>query len=113
MNGVPKYVVSSILGTADWTGFIVVKGNLATEIGTLQDGPGGDLLLSGGQLLNGLNQANVIDLYRFMVHPVILGKGACLFADGIDRTVLQLTHAETFGFPIGILEYAPVPQCVT
>jgi dihydrofolate reductase len=68
-------------------------------------------LLSGsGRLLNALSEANLIDLYRFMVHPIILGKGARLFADGIDRTVLTLAHQETFDSGIVILEYEPAER---
>ena len=108
MNSIPKYVVSSTLAKADWTGSVVVNGNLALEIDKLREQPGRDLLLSGsGQLLNALNQVNLIDLYRFMVHPIVLGKGARLFADGIDQTVLTLTHHETFDSGIVILEYEP------
>jgi dihydrofolate reductase len=57
----------------------MVRGNLTAEIGKLKDRPGQDLLLSGsGQLLNGLMHANLIDLYRLMVHPIVLTKGgAC------------------------------------
>ena len=108
MNSIPKYVVSSTLEQAAWTGSVLVNGNLAIEIEKLRAQPGGDLLLSGsGQLLNALNQANLIDLYRFMVHPIVLGTGARLFADGGDQTVLTLTHHETFDSGIVILEYEP------
>jgi dihydrofolate reductase len=111
MNSMPKYVVSSTLQDAGWTGSIIVRENPVTEIGKLRDQPGQDLLLSGsGQLLNGLRQANLIDLYRFMVHPIVLGKGARLFADGTDPTVLKLTHHETFDSGIVILEYQPVKE---
>src|SRR6266700_7898982 len=47
MNSMPKYVVSSTLETADWTGSVLVRGDLTTEIGKLKDQPGQDLLLSG------------------------------------------------------------------
>jgi dihydrofolate reductase len=111
MNSMPKYVVSSTLQDAGWTGSIIVRGNPVTEIGKLRDQPGQDLLLSGsGQLLNGLRRANLIDLYRFMVHPIVLGKGSRLLADGIDPTVLKLTHHETFDSGIVILEYQPVKE---
>ena len=104
----PKYVVSSTLEEADWTGSALIKGDLAAEIGKLKDQPGQDLLLSGsGQLLNSLTQANLIDLYRFMLHPIILGKGAHLFAEGNDPTALELTHHEFFASGIVILEYQP------
>src|SRR5712691_9075455 len=73
MNSMPKYVVSSTLEKADWTGSTLVKGNLATEIDKMRDQPGQDLLLAGsGRLLNALNHANLVDLYRFMVHPIVL-----------------------------------------
>lgn len=108
MNAMPKYVVSTTLEKADWTGSILIQGDLATEIGKLKDKPGHDLLLSGSsRLLNGLAQANLVDLYRFMVHPIVLGKGARLFEDGIDQTVLRLTHHEVFDSGIVILEYRP------
>jgi dihydrofolate reductase len=111
MNTMPKYVVSATLEKADWAGSTLVKGTLVTEIAKLKDQPGQDLLLAGsGRLLNGLNQANLIDLYRFMVHPIILGKGARLFADGFGQTVLKLTHHETFASGIVILEYQPVEE---
>jgi dihydrofolate reductase len=111
MNSMPKYVVSSALEQADWAGSILVKGDLAAEIGKLKAKPGQDLLLSGsGQLLKGLTQAKLIDLYRFMLHPIVLGKGARLFADGFDQTVLELTHHETFDSGIVILEYQPAVQ---
>ncbi len=111
MNRMPKYVVSSTLEKAAWTGSIVITGDLESEIERLKGMPGRDLLLSGsGQLLNGLSQAGLIDLYRFMVHPIILGSGARLFPDGIDETVLQLTRHETFDTGIVILEYEPAEQ---
>jgi dihydrofolate reductase len=108
MNGMPKYVVSSTLEQVDWTGSVLVRGGLATEIARLKDVPGGDLLLSGsGELLQGLRQANLIDLYRFMVHPVVLGEGARLFPDGFEPTTLALSHHEAFASGIVVLEYEP------
>src|SRR5579862_1659565 len=108
MNTMPKYVVSSTLASADWSGSIVVTGDLETEIGKLKAQPGGDLLLSGsGQLFNALSEAGLIDLYRFMLHPIVLGGGARLFADGESRSVVRLTHQETFESGIVILEYEP------
>jgi dihydrofolate reductase len=108
MNAMPKYVVSSTLEEAAWTGSVIVRGDLETEIVELKAKPGKDLLLSGSaQLLNGLRRANLIDVYRLMVHPLVLGTGAPLFADDLDRTVLTLTHHEVFDSGMVILEYAP------
>ena len=109
MNTMPKYVVSATLAKADWGGAVLVKGDLAAGIGKLKDKPGKDLLLSGSaQLLSWLNAAHLVDLYRFMVHPIVLGEGARLFARGFDRTVLGLTHHEVLESGIVILEYEPI-----
>jgi dihydrofolate reductase len=108
MNTMPKYVVSSTLESAEWSGSILVRGDLETEISTLKERPGGDLLLSGSaQLVNGLHQLGLIDLYRFMVHPIVLGEGARLFSEGFERSPLELTHHEAFASGIVILEYSP------
>ena len=111
MNSMPKYVVSSTLDDVAWTGSELVSGDLEAEIRRLKARPGRDLLLSGsGRLVRGLREANLIDLYRFMVHPIVLGAGARLFADGGGQTVLRLTHHEVFDSGIVILEYEPAER---
>lgn len=65
-------------------------------------------MLSGSaQLFNMLTHQDVIDLYRFMVHPIVLGKGRRLFAEGTDEKTLTLTHTQMFSSGIVILEYEP------
>jgi dihydrofolate reductase len=108
MNSMPKYVVSSTLDKFEWAGSKLIIGNLIEEIRKLKQEPGQDLLLSGSaQLFNALAQENLIDLYRFMLHPIILGKGKRLFADGVDRRVLALSETMAFKGGIVILEYVP------
>src|SRR3979490_1196972 len=89
MNTMTKYVVSSTLNKPEWPGSKVVKGDLAEEIRKLKKEPGHDLLLSGSaQLFNALMRENLIDIYRFMVHPIVLGKGKRLFAEADAQRVL-------------------------
>ena len=108
MNSMPKYVVSSTLDRLDWTGSQLIKGNLAEAIRDLKKQPGKDLLLAGSaQLFNALMEENLIDLYRFMLHPIVLGKGKRLFSNGEGRTVLDLTETKRFKAGIVILEYTP------
>src|SRR5205809_1474550 len=111
MNTMPKYVVSSTLDKAEWSGAQLVRGDVAEEVRGLKAQPGQDLLLSGsGQLFNALARENLIDLYRFMLHPVLLGRGRRLFAEaGADRP-LRLTNTRTFGSGIVILEYEPAER---
>lgn len=109
MNGLPKYVVSTTLDTAEWNNSHLIKENVVEEIAKLKQEPGQDILLAGsGQLLHTLLQNNLVDELRIMLHPVVLGSGARLFQDGIDTRVLKLTGTQTFGSGIVILHYEPV-----
>ena len=108
MNSMPKYVVSSSLDKVEWAGSKLVKGDLAGEVRKLKAEPGQDLLLSGsGMLFNALMQADLIDLYRFMVHPIVLGKGKRLFTEPVGERTLELTETRRFASGIVILEYRP------
>lgn len=103
----PKYVVSSTLDKLEWTGSRLIRGDVAEEVRKLKKEPGADLLLAGSaQLFNALMKENLIDLYRFMVHPVVLGKGMRLFAAGDERR-LEVSEIKRFKKGIVILEYVP------
>lgn len=108
MNSMTKYVVSSTLDKVDWKGSKLVEGDVVAEVRKLKQEPGHDLLLSGSaQLFNACMAANLIDLYRFMVHPIALGHGKRLFAEGVNRTGLNLLETQRFSTGIVVLEYAP------
>jgi dihydrofolate reductase len=111
MNKMPKYVVTSTLHKLDWPGSKPITGDVAAEVRKLKAMPGGDLLLAGsGQLFNALMEENLIDVYRFMVHPVVLGKGKRLFAHGIDQANLELTDVKRFATGIVVLELVPAKK---
>jgi dihydrofolate reductase len=108
MNSMPKYVISSTLDKVEWSGSELIKGDIAEEIRKLKQQPGKDLLLSGsGRLFNAMMRENLIDLYRFMLHPIVLGKGKRLFADGVVQRTLTLTETRRFAKGIVVLEYEP------
>src|SRR5713226_2279420 len=102
----PEYVVSSTLDKVEWAGSKLMTGNVFDEVRKLKKAPGQDLLLSGSaQLFNALAQENLIDLYRFMLHPIVLGKGKRLFADGVERRILALSETKAFKGGIVVVEY--------
>jgi dihydrofolate reductase len=108
MNDMPKYVVSSTLTEATWSGSKLIRANAVDEIQKLKAQPGNDLLLSGsGQLFNTLLRANLIDRYRFMVFPIALGKGDRLFAEDASQKVLTLVETKSFESGVVIVEYEP------
>ena len=109
MNSMTKYVVSSKLDHADWSGSQLIAGDAVENVRRLQKQRGGDLLLSGSaQLFNALRQEDVIDVYRFMLFPIVLGTGRRLFADGADEKTLALTQTRMLSSGVVILEYEPV-----
>ena len=108
-NTMPKYVVSSTLGEPSWNNSTVIKDDVAGEVAKLREADGGDILVNGsGQLVKALMEHALVDEYRLMVFPLVLGGGKRLFADGVGKTQLRLAEARPVG-PDGvvILMYRP------
>jgi dihydrofolate reductase len=106
MNGYPKHVVSTTLAEVEWNNSRLIKGNIADEISKLKQQPGKDILVFGScGLAQTLMQIDLIDEYRLMVFPVVLGSGKRLFGDGIDKKVFRLAETKTFGSGVVVLTY--------
>ncbi len=77
MNGVRKYVVSTTLEEPlGWNNSTLIKGDVAEEVSELKQQPGGDILIFGSStLVNELMRLGLIDEYRLMVFPVLVGSG--------------------------------------
>jgi dihydrofolate reductase len=108
MNGMPKYVVSTTLKEPAWNNTKVIRRSIAEEVLTLKTMPGRDILIAGSaKLVNTLLQDGLIDEYRLMVYPVILGMGKRLFDQANDAHALKLMEARSIGAGILILIYHP------
>ena len=108
-NGMRKYVVSSTLGEPGWNNSIVISEDVPGEVAKLKQQDGGTILVNGsGQLVRTLMEQGLVDEYRLMVFPLVLGSGRRLFEEGLDRTALRLVEATPVG-PDGvvILIYRP------
>ncbi len=98
MNSMPKYVVSTTLETAAWNNSTVLRGDVADEVRQLKEEPGGDILVAGsGQLVRELQRHDLVDEYRLMVFPVVLGSGKRLFEDAMESQALRLVDARPAG----------------
>ena len=109
MNGMPKYVVSTTLDKAEWNNSTLIRDDVAEEVSRLRQRPGGDILVAGSAtLVRTLMEHDLVDEYRLMVHPIVLGTGKRLFDDGSKLTELRLVEAKPVG-PDGvvILTYEP------
>lgn len=107
MNALPKIVFSKTLQNVDWNNSRLVKDNVAEEIGRLKRKPGKDLAIFGSaDLASTLMQLGLIDEYRILVTPVILGAGKPMFQHR-KKVALRLLTATTMSTGIVALKYEP------
>ena len=107
MNSLPKYVASTTLSEVTWNASLI-KGNLAEEVSRLKQQPGQEIVIFGsGQLVHTLTRQDLIDEYRLMVFPVVLGSGKRLFPEGSGQKVLKLVETRTFSSGVVVLTYQP------
>jgi dihydrofolate reductase len=106
LNNVSKYVVSSTLQNPQWEHTTVLEGSLVDEIQVLKSGPGKDLVTTGSiTVVRDLIAAGLVDEYRLFVYPVVLGRGARLFADATEVPRLRLVQAQPFRSGVILLRY--------
>ena len=109
MNRAPKFVFSRTLRQAEWANTRLLSGDLGDEMRQLKASPGGDLLLFGSaDLAASLTRLGLIDEYRVMVNPVLLGAGSPLFQGINEQRNLELLSARPFRSGNVLLSYAPV-----
>ena len=109
LNSSPKYVVSTTLEEPlAWNNSTLIKDDVPSRLAKLKDLPGGDLLIFGsGDLAQTLMAHDLIDEYRLMFHPLVLGTGKRLFREGNPRTDLRLVESTISPKGTLIVTYAP------
>jgi dihydrofolate reductase len=114
MNGMPKYVVSTTLSDddADWNNSTVIRDDVPGRIAQLKRETNGDILVAGSaRLVKTLADHDLVDEYRLMIFPIVLGSGKRLFGDGIDKTRLRLANSMSVGTDgVLVLTYEPVRE---
>jgi dihydrofolate reductase len=82
----PKYVVSSTRKDFSWTHSHLIDGDLRAGVQRLKDATPDGVLLGSGKLAAALDRLDLIDEYRFLVHPRIAGHGPTLYGSGLPAT---------------------------
>jgi len=111
-NGMPKYVVSRTLESPEWNNSTVISGDVAGEVEKLKSSGEGDILVNGSaQLVRELMEHDLVDEYRLMVFPIVLGSGKRAFCDTAGAAALRLVESRPVG-PDGvvILTYRPAEK---
>jgi dihydrofolate reductase len=114
MNNMPKVVVSTTLTEPAWRNTTVVSEDIAGAVAKLKEQYDGDVLVGGSAILiDELRDLDLIDEYRLMLHPVVLGQGKKLFKDGTAPTDLVLVESRAVGPDVLLLTYRPATRSVT
>ena len=97
MNNLPKIVFSRTLDKAGWTNATLVREIDKEHIMNMKQQPGMDMVIFGsGGIVSTFAQRGLIDEYRIIVNPVVLGSGKPLFKDIRERIKLKLLKTKTF-----------------
>ena len=107
MNSLPKFVASTTLKEPGWQNSTVLEGDIAQAVATLKERPGQDVLVTGSrQLVQTLAQHDLVDEYRLLVYPIVLGSGKRLFGEG-THAPLRLRESRAFASGVVLLSYEP------
>lgn len=95
LNMLPKHVVSTTLTDPTWQNTTVISTDVVGAVSALKDRPGRELQVHGSwQLVRTLHDAGLVDEYRLMVFPVVLGSGKRLFAEGAATSGFTLVDSD-------------------
>jgi len=109
LNNMQKYVASTTLEEPlSWINSTLLKGDAAEAVAKLKEKPGKDLMVQGsGELIQSLMRRNLVDEYVLLIHPLVLGSGRRLFADGGAFAALRLVDTKTTTTGVVIATYQP------
>ena len=97
-----------LLKKAKWENSTIIKENVVEEITKLKQQPGQEIQIEGSAtLVQSLMDANLIDEYKFLVHPIIMGSGKRFFEDRTVPTRLKLIKTKTLDLGVVLLCYEP------
>jgi dihydrofolate reductase len=94
LNAMPKYVASRTRNSLEWNNSHLLQGDAAESVAQLKERLAGVIMTQGSSdLIRTLQQHDLVDEYRLLVNPVILGTGKRLFAEGAAPTAWTLTES--------------------
>jgi dihydrofolate reductase len=114
LNTRPKYVAAASPPDRAWAGTAVLDGDVAGRVAELKARTGRELLVVGsGQLAQGLADQGLVDEYRLLVHPIVVGSGKKLFRDGAALSPMRLVEVTASTGGLVLLTYRPDLQAAS
>lgn len=113
MNDATKYVASRDRPTLEWSNSVLIEGDAAEGVAALKEEDGPELQVHGSaNLIQTLLRHNLIDRYRLLVFPVVIGSGKRLFSDGTVPSGLRLVDSEVSTTGVVMATYEPAGEIV-
>jgi dihydrofolate reductase len=105
-----KYVASTTLKEPlSWRNSTLLQGDAAAAVAALKTSASKDFVILGsGVLVQSLMRRNLVDEYRLLIHPLVLGSGRRLFPEGSPYSALKLVDSKTTKTGVVIATYRPV-----
>ena len=109
-NGTRKYVVSTTLDKTEWNNSVLIQKDIVAEIANLKQQDGPDMVVHGSAtLVNTLMQHDLVDEFRLLIYPLVLGKGKRLFQEG-SQAEMKLLESRPLGSGVVMVRYQPANQ---
>ena len=113
LNGLPKYVVSTTLTDPVWENTTVISADVVDAVTQLKESGDGELQVHGScGLAKTLQEAGLVDEYRVIVFPVLVGPGKRLFSDAAAASGLTLVDSRVTGAGAVYSAFTPAPFAV-
>jgi dihydrofolate reductase len=114
LNDATKYVASRSHPTLEWNNSVLIQGDAAEGIAALKKEDGPELQVHGsGNLIQTLLRHNLVDQYRLLVFPLVIGSGKRLFSEGTIPSGLKLVDSSVSSTGVVIGTYEPAGEIVT
>ena len=114
INNATKYVASRGNPTLEWDKSVLIEGDVVEGVAALKEEDGPELQVHGsGDLLQTLLRHNLVDRFRLLVFPVVVGKGKRLFADGTIPAGLKLVDSQVSDTGVMMGVYEPAGEITT
>jgi dihydrofolate reductase len=114
LNDATKYVASRSHPTLQWSNSVLIEGDVAEGIAALKQEDGPELQVHGsGNLIQTLLRHNLVDRYRLMIFPLVIGSGKRLFSEGTIPSGLKLVDSTASSTGVIMGTYEPAGEIVT
>jgi dihydrofolate reductase len=114
LNDATKHVASRSRPTLEWSNSVLIEGDAVEAIAGLKEGEGPELQVHGsGNLIQTLLRHNLVDQYRLLVFPLVIGAGKRLFSDGTIPSGLKLVDSRVSSTGVVMGTYEPAGEIVT